>query len=133
MKSDEIQSLFATSIETYTPIEGQPSEPDLSTLQEKLTALFLPIAYDGKKGIHNLVILVMNEDAYKTRYGANFLMPARPAIYDVEIPINATNAVRARREAAHRAKKEDYRLFAAANRKSTKFILAVFEDTWVRE
>ena len=61
--------------------------------------------YDGEKGIHNLVGLVMNEDAYKKRYGANFPMPARPAIYDVEIPIDASNAVRARREAAHTAKK----------------------------
>ena len=75
----------------------------------------------------------MNEDAYKTRYGANFLTPARPAIYDVEIPINASNAVRARSEAAHLAKKEDYRLFSAANRESTKFIIAVVEYMWVRE
>ena len=38
-----------------------------------------------------------------------------------------------RREAAHTAKKEYYRLFAASERESTKFILAVVEDTWVRE
>ena len=36
-------------------------------------------------------------------------------------------------EAAHTAKKEDYRLLAAAERESSKFILAVVEDTWVRE
>ena len=48
----------------------------------------------------------MNEDDYKTRYGANFPTPARPVIYDVEIPIDASNAVRVRREAAHTAKKE---------------------------
>ena len=60
MKSDEIQSLFATAIETYAPVKGQPSDPDLSTLQETLTALLLPIAYDGKKGVHNLVGLIMN-------------------------------------------------------------------------
>ena len=47
MKSDEIQSLFATAIETYAPVEGQTSDPDLSTLWETLTALLLPIAYDG--------------------------------------------------------------------------------------
>ena len=35
--------------------------------------------------------------------------------------------MRALREAAHTARKEDYRLFAAAERKSTKFILAVVE------
>ena len=97
--------------------------------RETLTALLLPIAYDGEKGIYNLVGLMMNEDAYKTRYCANFPTPARPAIYDVEIPINATNAVRTRREAAHTSNKEDYRLFAAAERESTKFILAVVEDT----
>ena len=133
MKSDEIQSLFATAIKTYAPVEGQPLDPDLSTLRETLTALFLPIAYDGEKGIHNLVSIVMNEDAYKTRYGANFPTPTRPAIYDVNIPINLTNAVQARREASHTARKEDYRLFAATERKSTKFIIAVVEDTWVRE
>ena len=76
---------------------------------------------------------MINEDAYKTRYGANLPTPARPAIYDVDIPIYSTNAVQARREAAHTAKKEDYRLFAAAERDSTKFILAVIEDMWVRE
>ena len=105
MKSDEIQSLFATAIETYAPVEGQPSDPDLSTLRETLTALLLPITYDGEKGIHNLVGLVMNKDAYKTRYGANFATPARPAIYDVDIPIDASNAIRVCREAAHTAKK----------------------------
>ena len=34
---------------------------------------------------------------------------------------------------ARTAKKEDYRLFATAERESTKFILAIVEDTWVRE
>ena len=75
----------------------------------------------------------MNEDAYKTRYGVNFPTPSHPAIYDVEIPINVSNAVRVRRKAAQTDKEEDYRLFAAAERKSSKFILAVVEDTWVRE
>ena len=114
MKSDEIQSLFATAIKTYTPVKGQPSDPDLSTLQETLTALLISIMYDGKKGIHNLVGLIMDEDAYKTCYGANFPTPSRPAIYDVEIPIDASNAVRVRYEAAHTDKKYYYRLFASA-------------------
>ena len=133
MKSDEIQSLFTTDLKTYVPVEGQPSDPDLSTLQETLTTLLLTISYDGEKGIHNLVGLIMDEDAYKTRHGENFQTPSRPAIYDVHIPIDASNAVRVRCEAAHTAKKEDYRLFDAAERESSKFILAVVEDTWVRE
>ena len=62
MKSDEIQSLFATTLETYVPVEGQPSDPDLSALRETPTALLLPTSYDGEKGIHNLVGLIMYED-----------------------------------------------------------------------
>ena len=94
MKSDDIQSLFTTDLKTYGPVEGQPSDPDLSTLQETLTTLLLTITYDGEKGIHNLVGLIMDEDAYKARHGANFLTPSRPAIYDVDILIDAYNAVR---------------------------------------
>ena len=75
MKSDEIQSLFATAIETYAPVKGEPSDPDISTLRETLTALLLPIAYNGEKGIHNLVELIMNEDDYKMRYGATSRRP----------------------------------------------------------
>ena len=133
MMSNEIQSLFATAIKTYAPVEGQPSDPYLSTLWDTLTMLLLPIVYDGKKGNHNLVGLIMDEDVYKTLYGANFLTPARPEIYNVEIPINTSNSVRVRRKAAQTAKKEDYRIFSVFNRDSSKFVLAVVEDTWVRE
>ena len=115
MKSDEIQSLFAAKLETYAPIEGQLSEPDLSALRETLAALLLTITYDGENGFHNLFGLIMNEDAYKMRHCANLRTPTRPAIYNVDIPIDALNAVRVRREAAHTANNEDYQLFAAAD------------------
>ena len=108
MKSDEIQSLFATTLETYAADKGQPSDLDLSTLQETMTALLLPIAYDGEKVTHNLVGLIMDENAYRARHGANFPTPSCPAIYDVNIPIDASNNVRVRHEAAHTSKKEDY-------------------------
>ena len=105
MKSGKIQSLFATELEMYAPVEGKPSYLDLSTLRETLTTLLLTITYDGEKGIHNLVGLIMDEDAYRARHGANFPTPSRPAIYNVNIPIDAYNAVRVRREAAHTSKK----------------------------
>ena len=106
MKSDEIQLLFATTLETYAPVKGQPLDLDFSTLWETLTTLFLPIAYDVKKFIYNLVGLIMDEDAYRARQGANFPTPSRPAIYNVDIPINVSNAVRVRREASNTSKKE---------------------------
>ena len=105
MKSDDIQSLFAKAVKTYAPVEGQPSDLDLSTLLETLNALLLPIAYGGNQGMPNLVRLIMNEDTYKTRYGANLLTLTQPSIYDVKIPIDASNAVRVCRKAAHTVKK----------------------------
>ena len=94
MKSDEIQSLFAKKLKTYTSIEGQPSDPDLSALRDTLTTHLLTIAYDGENGVHNLVGLIMNEDAYKMCHGANFPTPTCPSIYDFDIPIDASNSVR---------------------------------------
>ena len=105
MKSDKIQLLFMTTLERYAPVEVKPSDPELSTLRETLTAILLPITYDGEKGIHNLVGLIMDEDTYRARHGANFPTPSRPAIYDVDIPINASDAARVRCEAEHTAKK----------------------------
>ena len=84
---DKIQSLFATKLETYKSIEGKPLDPTL-------TALLLPITYDGEKGLHKLVGLIMDEDAYKSRHGANLPTPSRTEIYDVYTPIDALNAVR---------------------------------------
>ena len=133
MKSDETQLLFATTLKTYSLIEGQTSETDLSILRETLTAILLTITYDGEKGIHNLVGLIMDEYAYRARHGANFPTSSCPAIYDIDIPIDASNDVRVHRKAAHTDKKEDHRIFAAAERESSKFILAIVEDTWVRE
>ena len=106
MKSDEIQLLFATTLETYARVKGQPLDPDLSALWEMLTALLLPIACNGKKGVHNLVGLLMEEDAYRACHGTYFPTPSCPAIYDVDIPINASNAAKVCREAAHTAKKK---------------------------
>ena len=122
MKSDEIQSLFATKIETYAPVKGQPLDPELSAPQETPNALLLTITYDGEKVIHNLVGLIMDEDNYRARHGANFPTPSRPAIYDVDIPIDASNAVRVRREAEHTDKKEEYKPFAAAERESVNLL-----------
>ena len=71
MNSDEIQSLFVAQLETYVPIKGEPSDPDLFALRETITALLLPITYDGENRVHNLVDLIMIEDAYKEHHVAN--------------------------------------------------------------
>ena len=75
----------------------------------------------------------MDDDEYKVRYGAKFPKTTRPVVYDKDISNNATNVAWAKAEAVHTSKIADYQLFAAAKREAWKFILAVIEDTWVRE
>ena len=46
---------------------------------------------------------------------------------------NTTNVVQDKAEAVHMAKISDYLLFATSKCETRDFILAVIEDTWVRQ
>ena len=133
MKPDEVQSLFAARLDVFDPILGQPTDADLTRLRKELTSIFLPLLYDMEKVIHNLMGLVMDEDDCKVRYGANFPKTTRPTVYNEDISNNTTNVVQAKAEAVHTSKIADYQFFATAKRETRDFILAVIEDTWVRE
>ena len=71
--------------------------------------------------------------AYTTRYGAEFAKPTRVGAYDATIYDNSTAAVRARTEAAHKAKRANRVTYETAGQETAQFILAVVKDTWVRE
>ena len=53
--------------------------------------------------------------------------------YDLEINDEATAVVRARLEAAHKARRADRATFETSRRETTQFVIAVVADTWVRE
>ena len=71
--------------------------------------------------------------AYLKRYGEAFPKPTRVRAYDLEIYDNATAVVRARLEAAHKARRADRATYDTARRETTQFVLAVVADTRVRE
>ena len=75
----------------------------------------------------------MDKDDYKVCYGAKFPTSTKPAVYNKDIPNNATNVVRAKAEDVHTLKITDYQLFAAAEHDDQYFMLAVVEDTRVRK
>ena len=86
-----------------------------------------------EKGINNLLGLVMDDEDYEHPYRAKFHTPTKPAVYDETIPNNATNVAQSKAKDFHTAKIAVYPLFAAAERKTRDFILAVVVDTWVRK
>ena len=82
--------------------------------------------------VHNLIRLIRSEAAYVARYGKALPESTRVGAYDKTIDDNATAVVRARTEAAHKAKRANRATFDTAQWGTTKFVLAVVTDTWVQ-
>ena len=133
MTPDEIVAKFATAINHFDPITEQPSDTDLTRLREAVTPLLLKIPYDETGGTHNLIGIIWSKLAYIARYVEAFPEPKRVGAYNLEIDNNATTVVRARQEAAHKARRADRPTFKTMRQETTKFVLAVVTDTWVRE
>ena len=92
----------------------------------------MPLCY-CRSGTHNLIGIVQANPSYLKRYGEAFPEPTRVRAYDVEIYDNATAVIRARLEAAHKARRADRATYDTARRETTHFVLVVVADTWVRE
>ena len=65
-------------------------------------------------GKHNLISLICSKLAYVARYGEAFPEPKRFGAYDLDIDDDATAVVRARQEAAHKARRTDRATFGTA-------------------
>ena len=133
MTPDEIVAKFSAALDNFEPITDQPSDSDLVRLREAFAHLLLQIPYDETGGTHNLIGIVRTKPAYLKRYGKAFPEPTRVGAYDLEIDDNTTAVVRARLEAAHKARRVDRATYDTAQRETTQFMLAVVADTWVQD
>ena len=131
MTPEEITAAFAVAATTFQPIQGQPTDDDLTALREVLYPLLLDIPYD-KHGDHNLIGLVKPTTSYTNTWGAAFVIPNRPPAYPV-IANDATAVVRARSEAEHAVLKRDFASYEAAERAAAKFIRDAVDELWYRD
>ena len=76
-----------------------------------------------------MIGLIWPEDTYVARYDKTFPKPTRVRAYKNTIDDDATAVVRARTEAAHKAKRTDYATYKTVRRETTKFVVAVVADT----
>ena len=107
MTPKDILAKFAHSLDNFEPINGQPSNTDLTRLREAVAPLLLKIPYGETGAVHNLIGLIRPEAAYITRYGKAFPEPTRVGSYNTNIDDNAMAVVRARSKAANKAKRTD--------------------------
>ena len=131
MTPDEIVANVSAALDKFKPTIDQPSDSGLTRLREAIAPLLLHISYDKTGGMHNLIGIIQVKPAYLKRYGKAFPEPTRVRAYDLEIDDDATAVVRARLEAAHKARRADHATFDTARRETTQFVLAVVSDTWV--
>ena len=132
MIPEEIVVKLTDALEQFKPIYGQPSDTDVKQIREVVAPLLLQIRYDETGGTHNLIGLIWLVAAYTTRYGAKFAEPTCIGAYDATIDEDTISVVRARMEAARKAKRVKRGTYEAARQETLQFILAVIEDMWVR-
>ena len=133
MKPEDVPLLFAEMASTFEPISGQPSDSDLVKITEVLSEALYQIPYDNETGIHNLVGLIQDKVSYLADYKEAFPAQKKPVIYDPTITDSRKDAIRAQKEAIHKAKRQDFKFFAEAERGVRHFIIAVVSDTYIRD
>ena len=133
MTPKKILKKFAHSLDNFKPIDGQPSDSDLTRLQEAVAPLLLQIPYDKTGAVHNLIGLIRPEATYVACYGEAFPKPTRVGAYDKNIDDDATAVVRTHSKVAHKAKRADRATYETAQRETTQFLLTVVADNWIRK
>ena len=133
MTPEEIVGKFADALEKFYPIDGQPSDTDLTRIREVVAPLLLQIPYDETGDTHNLIGLIPPVTAYTMHYGAEFAKPTRFGPYNATINDNYRAVVRTCTEAAHKSKRAGSGTKETAWREMAQFILTVVKDTWVQE
>ena len=116
MTPDEIVAKFSVALNHFKPILNQPSDTDLTRLREAVAPLLLQIPYDKTGGTHNFIGIIRENPAKLKRYGKAFPEPKRVRAYDLDIDNDATVVVRARLEAAHKARRADRATYNNAQR-----------------
>ena len=114
MTPEETVAKFATMLNNFDPITGQPSNTGLTRLREAVAPLLLQIPYDETGGKHNLIGIIWSKLAYVACYGEAFPEPKRVGAYDLDIDENAMSVVRASQEAAQKARRADRATFETA-------------------
>ena len=91
MTPEDVVAKFAHSLDNFYPIDGKPSDSELTRLQEAVAPLLLQIPYDETGAVHNLIGLIRMEAAYVARYVEAFPDPTRFGEYDNNIDDDATS------------------------------------------
>ena len=116
--------LTAKFIEAFDVKTEQPTDAYINDIFEALGQLLYVVEYDEVNTTHNIIGIIQDEAAYTAKYGASFVRPTRPKVFDASIDTSSAVTIKTRKaDAAHAAKRRDYALYNAAERECGLFVL----------
>ena len=68
MKTSEIQAVFATLLDTFEPISGQPTYTDLTRLRLESLSVLVPIPFGWQLDKHSLMGFILSNAKYEARH-----------------------------------------------------------------
>ncbi len=69
MTPKAITLLFREACEAFPPLEGKPSNNDLTTIRETLLPILMEIPYDQLGGVHSLTATLTEPGRYAADHG----------------------------------------------------------------
>ena len=77
MMPEAITLLFREAREAFPPLEGKPSDDDLTTIRETLLLILMEIPYDQLGGVHSLTAILTKPGRYAANHGSStFIRPS---------------------------------------------------------
>ena len=109
MTPKAITLLFREAQRAFPPLEGKPSDDNLTTIWETLLPILMEIPYDQLGGVHSLMAILTEPGRYAVNHGGSaFVRPSRLPLYNKNIADDVLTVIQVRGEAAHHARLDDY-------------------------
>ncbi len=78
MTLEGITLLFWEAHEAFPPLEGKPSDDNLTTIRETLLPILMEIPYNQLGGVHSLTAILTDPGRYAANHGGStFVRPSR--------------------------------------------------------
>ena len=78
----------------------QPTDAYINDIFESLGQLLYVVEYDEVNATHNLIGIIQDNAAYTAKYGASFVRPTRPKVFDATIDTTSAITIKMRKAEA---------------------------------
>jgi hypothetical protein len=116
-----------------TKIFGQPTANGITQLEKELIAIAAAIPTSLKGGNYGHAGMIVDQAKYLLMTGTPFDNPQNPGIYPANIAGNASNGIRARKEALHKKFIRQYEIYCRVDQALKDIILKAVNNDYLLE